>query len=140
MSETAPRAEIAPAGAARCRANVRQTRNTAGGHLPPTWREKGSLAGRAIDCLWPYQKTRYPGVRSGVRLSLKVFITWDAVRHWMTGRARLPMWAAEALQVELRAKGEASLALAEELGAYLSSRARELKHRPGRLKNRPIDE
>lgn len=73
-------------------------------------------------------------------LSLGVFVTWQAVQHWMSGRAALPEWAAKALLDQINADIEKGNALLVELDAYIVERKQKLHHQQGRLNGRPVDD
>ena len=140
MPQTARKPEAASSRAMATTATARQTKNQPNEPIATIWRYKGSLAARAINYLWPYQKSRYPGIHSGTKSSLGVFITWQAIQHWMAGRAEMPLWAAEALLDQIRREVEVGRALQEELTEYLANKKPRLRHQSGRLKNRPSDD
>jgi hypothetical protein len=100
------------------------------------WRGNTTLAARTISHLWPFTSTTYPGLRRGVQTSLDAPFTWQAVKHWMEGRTKIPVWAARALHDAHRRRGELDLQIASELDAYIRERSRELHHQNGRLKGR----
>lgn len=54
----------------------------------------------------------------------------------MTGRVPLPVWAAEALLVEVRAELDAANVLLAELDVYIAQRKAEVRHQKGRLRGR----
>ena len=130
MSEVQQRGDV-PAGASE--------RHAGGGvgNLPtkrrakPAWRHNSSLPARSVDCLWPWTKHTYPGLYLGMTETLGIEVTAPTIYYWATEKNRLPVWAAERFRDTLRSRARREEALADELDAYIASRASELRHQKG---------
>src|SRR5580698_6135198 len=67
-------------------------------------------------CPWPQQK--YPGRIKTFLSVLGMRVTWGAVAGWISGRRKLPAWAAEMIAEHIASRCETGLHLAAELRAY----------------------
>lgn len=110
------------------RATPAPRRSQAGKPLPLTlvrpWRNSDKLVNRALNYLYPWTRHDYPGLQASAVALFGRGIRWSGVQHWLSGRARLPTWAAETMAAKLRANATAANALADELDIYLASQAR----------------
>lgn len=77
-----------------------------------------SVAGRALDWLFPWESAGYPGVVRGIVELLGKRVTWAAFKHWRRGRRALPKWVADALADHIEAKARIGLEIVAELRAY----------------------
>ena len=83
------------------------------------------LAERALDFLFPWRKSSYPGRRKGFLALLPRSYTWGAVQHWMRGRAPMPADVSLSLADHLTKRAEAAFAIADGLRASADRQASE---------------
>lgn len=80
-----------------------------------------SLTDRVARWVAPWHTDHYPGKQRAFLSLLSRRVTWEAVKHWRAGRARLPRDAAFDLAAALERRCAAGLLLAAELRAYGNS-------------------
>lgn len=76
---------------------------------------RSALSDRVLTWLFPWTVETYPGQHRGFLAVLGNRVTWDSVRHWMTGRRPIPPWARAVLADYLRSRAAVALELAAEL-------------------------
>lgn len=76
------------------------------------------LTERTVNALWPWSRHDYPGRQRGFLSSIGRPLTWGAVKHWRSGRNRLPAWAARAMAGQLEERARIASGLAAELQAH----------------------
>lgn len=106
----------------------------------PAWRTDELLAARLVNYLWPWTAHNYPGLRGGMLSVLARPVTWGAVQHWFHGRRPLPGWAARAIEDRIRREVLVGEQLLSELAAYRAEQVARLRHQPGKLSGRGLDE
>lgn len=82
-----------------------------------------TLTDRALRWLFPWTVETYPGQHRGFLAVLGDRLTWDSVRHWMTGRRPISPWAKAVLADYIEARCRAGLELVAELRAEPERRA-----------------
>lgn len=104
------------------------------------WRDTTTVFNRAAKCLYPWSRRDYPGLRKSVLGALGRPMTWGGVQHWLSGRVKFPVWAAEAMHAKLLEDVAEKMSVIEDLARYLETRRHEAPRHLSHGLRKKIDE
>ena len=102
--------------------------------IPKPYRGSVAAIPHAFVWLCPWLTTGFVGFRATILGLMPRPYTWSAVRHWKSGRNRVPADVARAIAAAVRDKAERGLQLAAELDAYADAEEARPKRRCGFLR------